>query len=190
MVYLIIALVIFSLIIIGWLFDEASEINDSGVDIYAKLINEELRKAKKTLSTAESCTGGGIAARLTSIPKSSEYFRGGLIPYQNEIKTQILGVNQTTIEEHDVVSEEVVEEMVKGCLKMFGTDYAICTTGYADKSANEDIPNGTIWIGYGTKDNIYTYCITSDNGRTKNIEHAISKALMDFTKTFIKKQEE
>lgn len=152
-----------------------------GEDIYAKHINETLRKRNKTLSVAESCTGGGVAARLTSIPHSSEYFQGGLVAYQNDVKVNELGVSPETIKQYDVVSKEVVEEMVKGCLDLFNTDYAICTTGYADKSQNENIPDGTIWVGYGSKDNIRSFCITKNGGRGKNINNAITRALMCFS---------
>ena len=78
----------------------------------------ELLKAKKlSLSTAESCTGGGIAALITSVPGSSEYFNGSIVAYSNEIKMSLLHVSAETLEKHGAVSRETVTEMVKGAMK-------------------------------------------------------------------------
>ena len=82
-----------------------------------KALAEELGKLLLekglTLSTAESCTGGGIASVITSISGSSEYFKGGIVAYANEVKTALLGVSETTLEKHGAVSEETVLEMAK-----------------------------------------------------------------------------
>ena len=80
----------------------------------SSVIQEILIAQGKTLSTAESCTGGGIAAEITAISGSSAYFQGGLVAYQNRVKIEMLGVHPETINTYDVVSEEVVKEMVQG----------------------------------------------------------------------------
>lgn len=133
----------------------------------AEAIRKWMTSHHKTLSTAESCTSGRIAATLTSVSGSSEYYQGGLVVYQNWMKEKFLGVNPKTIEVHDVVSREVVEEMVRGCLKQFDTDYVICSTGYTD-GGSKQVPSGTIWIGYGKSDDIRTYCIHAKGTREEN----------------------
>ena len=96
-----------------------------------------------TLSCAESCTGGGVAAALTSISGSSGYFQGGLVAYQNELKERFLGVSEADIRQFDVVSRPVVEQMVKGACTLFHTDCALASTGYAGEG-NGRIASGTI----------------------------------------------
>ena len=90
-----------------------------------------------TVSTAESCTGGGIAARLTSVAGSSAYVRGGIVSYQNDVKEELLGVHPSTINKYGVVSEQTVIEMVKGAMKSLKTDCAMATTGIAGPGGAE-----------------------------------------------------
>ena len=142
------------------------------------VIHEILIAQGKTLSTAESCTSGRIAAEITSVSGSSAYFQGGLIAYQNEVKIKMLGVKAEIIDTYDVVSEEVAREMVRGACRLFGTDYAIASTGYAGPSGGtESIPVGTIWIACGSVDNMKTKCLTEDLGRVQNVERASTEAL-------------
>ena len=142
------------------------------------VIHEILITQGKTLSTAESCTSGRIAAEITSVSGSSAYFQGGLIAYQNEVKIKMLRVKAEIIDTYDVVSEEVAREMVRGACRLFGTDYAIASTGYAGPSGGtESIPVGTIWIACGSVDNMKTKCLTGDLGRVQNVERATTEAL-------------
>lgn len=129
-----------------------------------------------TLATAESCTSGGIAREITKVAGSSDYFQGGLVAYQDRLKEEFLGVKAEDIAQYDVVSEPVVSQMVRGACKMFGTDYAIASTGYAGEGCN-GIPSGTIWIAWGTPDNIQTECLTRNIDRETNTDNAIKKAL-------------
>ena len=99
------------------------------IRIMSRDINEMLWKTKKTLSTAESCTSGRVAAVITSTPGSSEYYLGGIICYANETKMDLLGVDPKVIEEHSAVCEEVAKQMVTGANKLFKTDYAIAVSG-------------------------------------------------------------
>lgn len=89
-----------------------------------------------TVSTAESCTGGSIAARLTSIAGSSEYFNGSVVAYSNEVKMGLLHVSSETLEQHGAVSEETVIEMVKGAMKALKTDCAVATSGIMSPSGD------------------------------------------------------
>lgn len=132
----------------------------------------------KTLSVAESCTGGGIASVLTSVPGASEYFKGGVVAYQNEIKVDLLGVPYKTIQECDVVSTEVVERMVIGSCKLFNSDYALSTSGYAGPSGgNANVPLGTICIGYGKPSDTKSYVFRTCEDRATNVEFTILQAL-------------
>lgn len=132
--------------------------------------------AGKTLSIAESCTSGGIAREITKVAGSSEYFQGGIVAYQDHMKIQYLGVNAEDIAQYDVVSEPVVKQMVRGACKLFQSDYAIASTGYAGAGRN-GIPSGTIWIAWGTPEVIHTKCLMLTYDRETNTQQAIIEAL-------------
>lgn len=144
-----------------------------------KRVGKLLIEKRLTVATAESCTGGGIAARLTSVAGSSAYVRGGIVSYQNDVKEELLGVNPDTIYKYGVVSEQTVVEMVKGAMKSLKTDCAIATTGIAGPGGEEPgKPVGTIWIAAAWGDDkIVTMRQEGDSGRTKNIERAIRNGL-------------
>ncbi|WP_294318458.1 CinA family nicotinamide mononucleotide deamidase-related protein [uncultured Chryseobacterium sp.] len=107
-------------------------------DKIEKILAGILTERKLTISTAESCTGGELAKMITSIPGSSNYFLGGIIPYAAEKKIGILNVKKETVEEFTVVSEQVAAEMAKGCQKLFNTDISLSTTGVAGPGKGED----------------------------------------------------
>ena len=140
----------------------------------------ELLKAKKlSLSTAESCTGGGIAALITSVPGSSEYFNGSIVAYSNEIKMSLLHVSAETLEKYGAVSRETVTEMVKGAMKALETDCAVATSGIAGPGGGTpEKPVGTVWIAVGYKNEIRTYRQETNRGRAMNIERAGNNALL------------
>lgn len=133
----------------------------------------------KTVSTAESCTSGRIAASLTQISGASDYFQGGIVCYQNELKVRFLNVSPEDIKTYDVVSQPVVEQMVRGACRLFHTDYALASTGYAGGGMN-GIPDGTIWIGWGTQDDVHSKKICINQGREWNTENAVETVLQDF----------
>lgn len=145
----------------------------------ARDIHDILIAVGKSVSTAESCTSGQIAAMITSESGSSSYFQGGIVAYQDEVKTRFLGVSKEDIQKHDVVSRQVAEQMVRGACRLFGTDYAISSTGYAE-GGNGEIPSGTIWIAWGTEDEVHSKCLTEDNGRNENTRRAAEAALREF----------
>lgn len=138
-----------------------------------------LRSANLTLSTAESCTGGGVAARITSVPGSSDYFMGGIVAYANEVKCELLHVSMETLEKRGAVSRETVIEMAKGAMKTLKTDCAIATSGIAGPGGGTlEKPVGTIWIAVAYKNEIVTKCQTGDEGREKNVKKTIENALL------------
>jgi len=99
-----------------------------------------------TLSVAESCTGGSVSSRLTQLPGASEYFLGSVVSYANDVKTKILGVPEQLIQEKGAVSQEVVEKMVEGVIRITGSDFAVAVSGIAGPSGGTpEKPVGTVW---------------------------------------------
>ena len=112
------------------------------------VVGQMLRKVPATLSVAESCTGGLLGERITSVPGSSEYFLGGLITYTNRMKTEWLGVPEQTLAQFGAVSAETAEAMAAGVRRRTGSTYAISITGVAGPDAGgEEAPVGTVYIG-------------------------------------------
>ena len=162
---------------------------DLDLKLVSKEINELMWRDCKTLSTAESCTAGRIASVITAVPGSSNYYKGGLICYADEVKTNLLGVDAAVIEEQTPVCEEVVRQMVAGSNKLFSTDYAVAISGYAGPGGLDGgkagVIVGTIWIAVGNAKRMVTRVIEEDNGRDKNLASATSVAmhmLLDFIK--------
>jgi nicotinamide-nucleotide amidase len=117
------------------------------------IIGKLLIKNDKTLSTAESCSGGYIAHLITDIAGSSGYFKGSIIAYSNEIKEKILSIKNKTLAQYGAVSEEVVKEMALGIQRLYNTDYAIATSGIAGPSGgSKKKPVGTTWIAIALPD--------------------------------------
>lgn len=132
----------------------------------------------KTLSTAESCTGGYIGHLMTSIAGSSAAYEGGVISYSYDLKKYTLGVKDETLSVHGAVSKETVEEMVLGALEHFKTDYAIACSGIAGPGGGtEDKPVGTVWIAVASKNKVYSRKFQFGNQRLQNIERTAIQAL-------------
>ncbi len=141
-------------------------------------IGELLLSHKATLSTAESCTGGNIAATIISVPGASAYFKGGIIAYSNELKINELKVNPEIIEQHGAVSEPTVVEMVKGCLEKYKSHYALAITGIAGPQGGSiEKPVGTVWIAVATNQNIKTERFQFADDRIRNIQRSTIAAL-------------
>jgi nicotinamide-nucleotide amidase len=118
---------------------------------------ELLEAQGKTVSTAESCTGGLIASMLTRIPGSSTGFHAGFVTYSNPIKSSILGVSETSLESCGAVSEAVVTEMANGAIERSGSDYAIAVSGIAGPNGGTaDKPVGTVWLAWGSSGKLQT----------------------------------
>lgn len=136
-----------------------------------EVISSLLKKTNQTLSTAESCTGGYIGHRITSVAGSSEYYKGGIISYSNEAKMKLLDVSEITLKTYGAVSEQTVFEMVKGSLKKFGSDYAIAVSGIMGPGGgSEEKPVGTVFIGVGTSENVIVKKYICRHNRGRNIE--------------------
>ncbi len=116
-----------------------------------ELVHKLLTERGLTLATAESCTGGNIAARFTAMPGASAYFLCGVVSYSNASKHDILGVDPEVIARHGAVSEEVARRMAEGARRISGADYAIATTGIAGPAGGSaEKPVGTVWIAVAT----------------------------------------
>lgn len=160
------------------------------MDFESKIISREvsqlLWEMEKTVSTAESCTGGRIAEALIAVPGASKYFKGGVISYVDEVKMSLLGVDQQVLEEKTAVCEEVARQMVVGACRTLNTDYAVSATGLAGPTGGtKEIPVGTIWLACGTPERQVTLKVEEDHGRDINLAIATNRAmqmLLDFLK--------
>ena len=141
------------------------------------VIGKLLRGTGKTLSAAESCTGGMISHLITTIPGSSEYYLGSVTSYAIAVKEKVLGVPSETIQANGVVSSEVAAAMAEGVRKLTGSTYSVATTGLAGPGGDDRNPEGTVWIGvsgpHGTLTRRYQY----HNDRKRNIERFAASAL-------------
>lgn len=152
------------------------------------IIGKQLTEMGKTLSIAESCTGGRIAQGFTSYAGASKYFKGSIVSYATESKVNILEVSQSDIKEYSVVSKEVAEAMAKNVRTLFNSDYAISTTGNAGPSKGDsDAEVGTVWIAIATKDEVYAEVFNFSNQREKVIMKATNKAFEMLQKEILKK---
>ena len=143
-----------------------------------KVIGKHLKLNNKTVSTAESCTGGEIAHLLTSVPGSSAYYKGSVVAYANSIKTQLLGVQEFIIDRYGAVSEQAIKEMAAGARSLFKTDYAVATSGIAGPDGGTDLkPVGTIWIAVASEKGIVSEKRVFGNDRITNIKRFSLAAL-------------
>lgn len=152
------------------------------------LIGKQLSEMGKSVSVAESCTGGRIAQAFTAISGASAYFKGGVVSYATASKTDILKVPKTEIEAHSVVSEDVAKTMAKNVRTLFHSDFAISTTGNAGPlKGDSDAEVGTVWIGIATKDGVCAEVFNFGNHREKVIMRATNKAFEMLQKEILKK---
>jgi nicotinamide-nucleotide amidase len=144
-----------------------------------QLIGKMLVAKGKTVSTAESCTGGNIAHLFTSIAGSSEFYNGSVVAYSNYIKKDLLGVSNEDIDLYGAVSQNVVEQMANGVRTLLKTDYSIATSGIAGPTGGtEEKPVGTIWISVCSADKTISKLYQFGSLRTQNIQRATQAALL------------
>jgi len=156
-------------------------------DLLEEIVGGLLKKHGKTLSTAESCTGGYIAHLITSIPGSSAYFNGSVVAYSNEIKESILKVSKETMITYGAVSKETVMEMASGIRNHFKTDYAIAVSGVAGPDGgSEEKPVGTTWIAIATPEKVFANKYLFGDHRGRNIRIAAVTALNMLRKQLIR----
>lgn len=141
-------------------------------------ISQKLHNSGKTLSIAESCTGGYISHLITLIPGSSSFFLGSVISYANEMKSSVLGVKDQTIQEFGAVSEQTVAQMADGVRKKTGSDFALATSGIMGPSGGtKDKPVGYVCVGFSAEDKTVTTTFQFRFDRTRNIELTAVHAL-------------
>lgn len=147
-------------------------------DTIEVVLGRLLKDKEFSIATAESCTGGKIAAMLTSVAGSSAYFKGSVVSYANEVKENILSIPHGIIEENSVVSATVAEAMVKSIQQLMRTDFAIATTGNAGPSRGDDNADlGTVFIGIATPKGVFSEEFNFGQPREKVIDRAVSKGL-------------
>lgn len=138
-----------------------------------------LQSRGQTIATAESCTGGSLAAAITSVPGCSSVMLGGVVAYHNSVKAQVLGVGEELLAEHGAVSEPVVRCMALGVSALTDADCAVATSGIAGPGGGTaDKPVGTVWVALKVADVVQTHLLClGDNGRYANIDNCVNEVL-------------
>ena len=148
---------------------------DEGLEV---VIGKILKQKKKTMATAESCTGGYIAHLITSISGSSSYFKGSVVSYSNEVKENLLGVSAETLKTVGAVSEETVQQMVKGVIHQLNVDYAVAVSGImGPDGGTTEKPVGLVWVAVANKEKTETTKLQFRFDRQRNIEMTAQNAL-------------
>lgn len=166
------------------IFDQLPQLIGDAIVAYEDItpqayLGQLLTQQQKSLATAESCTGGNIAHLITSIPGSSAYYKGSVVAYANDIKTNVLGVNPKDIKLQGAVSQTVVEQMAKGLQQKMNTHYAIATSGIAGPDGGtEDKPVGTTWIAVASPTKIISKKYQFGQLREQNINRATQAAII------------
>ncbi len=143
-----------------------------------EVVGQLLLKDKKTISTAESCTGGYMAHLITSIPGSSGYFEGAVVSYSNRIKSELLAVSSEMLEKYGAVSREVVMAMAEGARKKLKTDYCLAVSGVAGPDGGtEEKPVGTVWLALASPGGTETRLFHFGEHRGRNIRRSALAAL-------------
>ncbi len=143
-----------------------------------EIMGDFFRAKKLTISTAESITGGSLASRITSVPGASEYFAGSIVAYANDVKINQLGVSKDVLKSNGAVSAATVKEMAIGAQNLFGTDYAISTSGIAGPAGGTDEkPVGTVWIAIAGPTGVVAEQFQMGEGRDRVVEKTIFSAL-------------
>ncbi len=159
------------------------EDDESIEEVVAKL----LTKKKYTLAIAESCTGGCIAQRLTSIPGASAYFKGGIVSYATETKIDVLQVPSAVIDDHSVVSDKVAKLMAQNVKSILKTDFAIATTGNAGPlKGDSDAAIGTVYIAIATPEGVFSTKFMMGNHRERIVQKTVNKAFELLQKEILK----
>jgi len=143
------------------------------------VVGELLKENNRTLSTAESCTGGNVSKMLTSISGSSSFFNGSVVSYSNQSKSELLDVNEQNIEKYGAVSQQVVEQMAANVRLKFNSDFGISTSGIAGPSGGTtEKPVGTVWIAVANKDKVVSKKLNLGYNRERNI-HVSSLSVLN-----------
>lgn len=145
----------------------------------AEIVLNRLRDAGLTLATAESCTGGNIAHRLTSVAGSSDVFVGSIVSYSNDVKIKLLGVSPDRLAQHGAVSRSVVEQMAAGVCEATGSDCSIATSGIAGPGGGTpDKPVGTVWAAWCVRGRVSSRMLSLPGNRARVIDRATTEGLL------------
>ena len=150
------------------------------------ILGNQLKARHQTIATAESCTGGRLAAALNAQSGASAYYMGSVVAYDNTIKEQVLGVKHSTLEKYGAVSEQTVREMAEGVRALMNTDYAIATSGIAGPTGGTpDKPVGTVWIAWATPKGTTAECYHFGIAREREqiTQRAVTAALVELIKS-------
>ncbi|MBR1834760.1 MAG: competence/damage-inducible protein A [Bacteroidales bacterium] len=148
-----------------------------------ELVAYTMKRHHATLATAESCTGGALASQLTAMAGASEYYRGGIVAYSNEVKECALGVSHQTLLDHGAVSEETVRQMAEGARTRLGSDYAVATTGIAGPGGGTpQKPVGTVWIAVASRQQTVARLLHFGDRRAQTIERTCNAVWSDLIK--------
>lgn len=148
-----------------------------------ELVADTMKRHHATLATAESCTGGALASQLTAMAGASEYYRGGVVAYSNEVKECALGVSHQTLLDHGAVSEETVRQMAEGARSRLGSDYAVATTGIAGPGGGTpQKPVGTVWIAVASRQQTVARLLHFGDRRAQTIERTCNAVWSDLIK--------
>ncbi len=148
----------------------------------ATTVVNQLKKSGKTLSVAESLTGGGLGAAITEVAGSSEVFLGGITTYSDLSKTKLLEVSKKLITKHTAVSEEVAKEMAASARSLFKSDYAISTTGVAGPGKAYGKTAGTVWMAIASKKEVIAIELSISGDRATVRNATIESALATFSR--------
>ncbi len=152
-----------------------------------EVVGKILAKKKYTLATAESCTGGAIAERITSVPGASAYFKGSVVSYATEAKIKVLQVSEKVINKDSVVSEAVAKAMAQNVKELFNTDFAISTTGNAGPTKGDsDADVGTVYIAIASPSGVYAEKFMMGNHRERIVQKAVNKSFELLQKEILK----
>ena len=143
-------------------------------------VHRLLRAAGQTLATAESLTGGRLAAELTALSGASDVYVGGVVTYATELKASLLGVSERTIADHGVVSAECAQAMAAGVRALTGATYGVATTGVAGPSSQEDKPPGTVFVAIAGPDLVVALALELRGKRAQIQDRTCKEALTAF----------
>jgi nicotinamide-nucleotide amidase len=156
-------------------------------ELLEAVVGKLLRESNLSISTAESCTGGKIAQTLTSIPGSSQYYKGSIVSYDKEVKIDVLGISAETIKQHSVVSAQVAKEMALAAKRIMKTDYGIGITGNAGPTTDDTLePVGVVFIAIATPDEVIEAKFNFGQPREKVIDRSVNKSLEMLRKEILK----
>ena len=136
-----------------------------------------LRERGATLAVAESLTGGRLAAALTAVPGASAVFVGGVVSYATSVKVGVLGVPESVVEQHGVVSAPCAAAMAAGVRDLLRTTYGVATTGVAGPDRQEDRPVGTVYVGLAGPDRVATVALSLAGGRLEIADATVRRAV-------------